>query len=159
MSTYPAKNRKHPGRQFIVLARLLRAGEEVPLVLGSGRGRELDLIKGMLREGRPLRIACESVEDARSIKQSLGRWRTLYRNLSPLLERLRVQDTDGGTVVLAYFLSPLINPSTGEEHKPHRRQHPAWKRPSVGDMAVEKWAAEKLEREEEIDYEEDSPRA
>ena len=129
MSTYPAKNRKHPGRQFIVLARLLRAGEELPLVMGKGHGRELDLIKGMLREGRPMRVTCESLEDARSLKQSLGQWRVRYRRSSPLIERLRIQDTDGGTVLLAFFLSPLIDPQAGREYPVEPRKKVGRKRP------------------------------
>ena len=150
--TKPIGRPPGPGRQFIVLARLLREGEEVPLVLGTGRGRELDLIKGMLREGRSLRITCDSPQDARSIRQTLGRWRTKYRLRSPLLERLRVQDTDGGTVVLAYFMSPLVNPSTGEEHEPRARpgrKPVGWQQPQ--DMDSQRRAVNQLEEAEEID--------
>ena len=130
-------------------------------MMGKGHGRELDLIKGMLREGRPLRITCESLEDARSIKQSLGQWRVRYRRSSPLIERLRIQDTDGGTVLLLYFLSPLINPQDGREYprpvpkKVGRKrpednpQGPQWTMPE--DVQTQAREANELVEEEDVD--------
>ena len=158
----PTRQLQHAGRQFIVLARLLRAGEELPLILGKGHGRELDLIKDMLREGRPLRITCESLADARSLRQSLGQWRVRYRRSSPLIERLRIQDTDGGTVLLVYFLSPLIDPQSGKDYpvppikkRPGRKtpednpQGPQWDMPQ--DVQTQAREANELMEEEDIE--------
>ena len=130
-------------------------------MMGKGHDRELDLIKAMLREGRPMRVTCESLEDARSLKQSLGRWRVRYRRSSPLIERLRIQDTDGGTVLLLYFLSPLIDPKSGGEYPttPKGRKGrknfadnpkgPQWTMPE--DVQTQAREANELMEEEDVD--------